>query len=486
MIVKHAPILKKYSRFFSFSLFSTDMLVIAFSWALAFVLVTSGEVLRGEFDHVHVPSSHIWLLPIVVAVFAFFFQILNVYTPRRYRSMYAEQTALAKAVAISSLIVGLAYIGFVDNGVAGKVFSLAFWLSVTCGLLLFRSAIRIFLRSIRRRGYNLRHVVIVGAGKNGREILSEIRSNPWLGVVVYGFVDSGYEKGQRIDGVEVVGGFGDLKSLVRLHAIDQVYITLPTKQFDLIEKIAESLLQEVVSIRIVPEFFAKPAFKEINLETFSDIPVFTVNQHPLEDRVGAFLKRASDVLFSTLFIVALSPLMLLIAAGVKLTSQGPVFFRQERIGLNGKKFVMYKFRTMRVSTITEAEELKRAEKLSDMFTKVNDPRKTSFGSFLRKTSIDELPQFLNVLTGDMSIVGPRPERPLIVEQLKYEIPQYAQRHKIKAGITGWAQVNGWRGNTCLEKRVEHDLYYIKNWSVTFDLKIMLLTFFRGFINKNAY
>ncbi len=485
MFGKPASILKRFGSVLSVVLYCTDLLVVATAWIGAYLLTSHSQILQGDFSNLSVPRPHLLFLPVVLFVFTLVFKFLHIYRAKRDQTIYREQSAIVRAVLLAVLFVyGVSHLAFQQD--PGRFFTLAFWLLSTIFLLLSRTGIRTFLRSIRKRGYNLRYVVLVGAGRNGRNVLQEIRDNPWLGLVVVGFIDNGYQVGQKIDGERVLGKIGDLKTLVRQYSIDQVFITLPAKKIGLIETIAEGLLDEVVSIRIVPEIFAKGRIREYDIDSISTLPVFTVHSNPIDNAYWLAMKRLVDILFSLLALIVFGPMMLFIALIVKMSSNGPVFYKQERVGHNGRPFTMLKFRTMRVSTETEAQELAKAHDVTELFTKVDDPRKTHFGSFLRRTSLDEFPQFLNVLKGDMSIVGPRPERPLIVEQLKYEYPQYSQRHKIKTGITGWAQINGWRGNTSLEKRVEHDLYYIKHWSLFFDIKIMLLTVVRGFVNKNAY
>ena len=256
---------------------------------------------------------------------------------------------------------------------------------------------------------------------------------------------------------------------------DQIWLAMPLKDADLIEHIIRGLRQTTSDIRLVPDFFG---YRLINhsISSIADMSVINISVTPM-DGLNRWVKAVEDKLIAILILILLSPLMLLIACAVKLSSRGPVIYRQERLSWNGRPFQMLKFRSMPINV---------EDGTGPKWARSGEVRATAVGRFLRKTSLDELPQFWNVMKGDMSIVGPRPERPVFVEQFKEEIPSYMQKHMVKAGITGWAQVNGWRGDTDLKQRIEHDLYYIENWSIWLDLKIIFLTIFKGFINKNAY
>jgi len=267
-----------------------------------------------------------------------------------------------------------------------------------------------------------------------------------------------------------------LDEILKIGRLDEIAITLGLQEYDKLERIVVLCEKSGVHTKFIPDYL-KIIPTTPYTENLLGLPVIHIRYVPLNDSFNRTLKRTVDIFGAIVALIIFSPIMLIAAIGVKLSSPGPVFFKQERIGLHNRPFMMYKFRSM--AQQTEADEAKG-------WTKKNDPRVTGFGRFIRKTSIDELPQMWNVLKGDMSLIGPRPERPQYVEKFKEEIPRYMVKHQVRPGITGWAQVNGYRGDTSISKRIECDLYYIENWSIGLDFKIIFLTFFKGFINKNAY
>ena len=329
---------------------------------------------------------------------------------------------------------------------------------------------------MRENGFNIKHILLVGVSDSTTELLIRINENKQWGYNVVGILDDNKIKGSKIRGINVLGNLSELEKYLNELKTDDVFITLEMGEYNKLGDIIEACEKNGVRTNIIPGYYkyipAKPYVEEID-----GLPVINIRYVPLDNIMNKTIKRVLDIIGSIVAIILFSPFMLLSAAVIKLTSKGPVLFKQERIGLNKKGFMMLKFRSMHVQ-MEEDEKVK--------WTTMNDPRKTKFGNFIRKTSIDELPQFFNVLNGSMSLVGPRPERPFFVEQFKQEIPKYMIKHQVRPGITGWAQVNGWRGDTSIKKRIECDLYYIENWSLLFDVKIILLTIFSGFINKNAY
>jgi Undecaprenyl-phosphate glucose phosphotransferase len=344
-------------------------------------------------------------------------------------------------------------------------------------ILLERYVIRRTLRQLRRSGYNQKHMLIIGAGPVGMDFARKVRVHRDFGYNVIGFLDDDEEKQDNsIVGKPVLGGCAILTELLENQSVDEVVIALPLNAYDKYGSIVKECEKAGVRIRIIPDYNQFLSGSP-QIEEFDGIPLLNVRKIPLDDPFNKFLKRLFDICVATIAIILTGPVMILITLGIKLTSSGPVFFRQERVGLNNRRFDMLKFRSMRVIDDMTA---------ATTWTTVDDPRKTKFGAFLRKTSLDELPQFLNVLFGTMSVIGPRPERPFFVEQFKEEIPKYMVKHQVKPGITGWAQVNGWRGDTSIEKRIECDIYYIENWDLLFDVKIMFLTVFKGLVNRNAY
>jgi Undecaprenyl-phosphate glucose phosphotransferase len=334
-------------------------------------------------------------------------------------------------------------------------------------------AFREGLRFMRKQGFNQRHCLIVGAGKLGQRVVRSLALHNEFGIKVHGFLTRHPNKlGKNYEGVEVIGLYSDIERYAP--GLDIVFLCLPPDEEQGSEKLFQFLATTTIEVKVIPSIYEFITLRA-EAEMFEGLPVITLQGSPLYGW-NVVLKRITDLLGASVALTLTGPMMLIMAFAVKVTSTGPVFYRQERMGLDGKPFMMLKFRSMRIDQAGDTVIL----------TPERDPRVTWVGRFLRKTSLDELPQFWNVLKGEMSIVGPRPERSWVVEEVRKQIPLYMLKHKMKAGITGWAQVNGWRGDTSLEKRIEHDLYYIEHWSLWFDLKIMFLTLWRGFIHKHAY
>ncbi len=341
---------------------------------------------------------------------------------------------------------------------------------------MMRKGVRLSLRYMRRKGYNIKHMLLIGYSRAAEEYINKIRSNPEWGYDICGILDDRVPEGAVYKGVRVIGEIDALTAMLSENELDEIGITLSLSDYDRLEAIVNTCEKSGVHTKFIPDYNSvipsRPYLAELD-----GLSALNIRQVPLTNLTNRAIKRATDIFGASVAIVLFSPIMLLAAVGVKATSKGPLIFKQERVGLHNRPFKMYKFRSMEVQPV---EDEKKG------WTKKNDPRVTKIGRFLRKTSIDELPQFFNVLKGDMSLVGPRPERPLFVEKFKEEIPRYMIKHQVRPGITGWAQVNGYRGDTSIRKRIEYDLYYIENWSMAFDFKILFLTFFKGFINKNAY
>jgi Undecaprenyl-phosphate glucose phosphotransferase len=356
--------------------------------------------------------------------------------------------------------------------VSRAVWGLFLFINIAFGYL-SRKFIREALERRWLAGVGLRRILIAGAGDLGRVVADRILEHRELGYQIVGFVDDkagGDHLGYR--GLPLLGSLSEAADVVANEKIDDLYVALPLEEHMKLLDLVESTSREGVDVKVVPDLLQFIALRA-RLEDLDGVPVINLNDVPLQG-LSSFIKRSLDVVISAGALVIMTVPGLLIAWMIKRTSSGPVFYAQERMGLDGRQFTVYKFRTMPVNAESETGPIWATE---------NDSRVTRFGAFLRRHDLDEWPQFWNVLKGDMSIVGPRPERPFFVEQFKHRIPQYMLRHKVKAGITGWAQVNGWRGNTSLEKRIEYDLYYIENWSVTLDIKIMWLTVLRALSPK---
>ncbi|MCL5796668.1 MAG: undecaprenyl-phosphate glucose phosphotransferase [Gammaproteobacteria bacterium] len=330
------------------------------------------------------------------------------------------------------------------------------------------------LQRLRAMGYDRKHIVIVGAGRLGQDLLSTINASPWSGFEVAAFFDDDSSKvGSLLNGILVVSA-DQLSVWLESHSVDEIWFTLPLRAEPRLQQLLHALRHTTANIRYVPNLSSLRLLNHAPREVLG-FSMLDLSVSPMTEPMNRLLKSLEDKVISALILLLISPIMLLLAIGVKLSSPGPVFYLQQRVGLNGELFDMLKFRSMPVDVEKDGVEWGSAA------AKTN----TWFGAFIRKTSLDELPQFINVLKGDMSIVGPRPERPMFVEQFKDEIPGYMQKHMVKAGITGWAQIHGWRGDTCLKTRIEFDLWYIENWSLWLDIKIIIMTLFKGFVHKNA-
>jgi putative colanic acid biosynthesis UDP-glucose lipid carrier transferase len=422
------------------------------------------------------PDRYVIAMLGMAAICGLLFPIVGLYAPQRGVTVFEEIRRLVNA----TLLLAAVWFGFLFLSKLGADFSRVwsiYWIALTLAVhLTTRVGIRLVLRRLRRQGYNLRHIVIVGAGRLGATIADRLAQSPWAGFVVRGFYDdnpalAGCEVGRHA----VLGPVSRLPADLDREPVDQVWIALPLRADARIRELLIDLRRYPVQVRYIPDIFN---FTLLN-HSFTEIvgmPVINLTDSPLQG-ASLVLKDVEDFALAGLLLLVTSPLMLLIALGVKLTSPGPVFYRQERVTWNGERFSMLKFRSMPA----DAESA-----TGPVWSKPGEKRATPFGAFLRRTSLDELPQFINVLRGEMSIVGPRPERPEFVDRFRREIPGYMQKHLVKAGITGWAQVNDLRGDTDLSERIEYDLYYIENWSIWFDLRIIALTIVHLLRNENAH
>ncbi len=459
----------RFQRFYNSIKLVTDLGSLALAFALAWY--TRFTV----FPWVVVPTAEetYETLGLILIIFPVVFRGSNLYTTNRGRSHIQEVFEIFKATALSTLVlVGISY--FVRDRYSRLtvgLFAAYAFVVLSVVRLMFRAA----FNELRRRGVNLKTILVVGAGQLGQRVVETIELHRELGFKVTGLLTRRSEKvGSEVLGVPVVGQFSDLAAQLEKQPVDQVILALPLEEQPQLREIMEVLALHTVDVKMVPDLFNYFTLRG-GLEEFGGLPIISMQGAPLEGW-SRIAKRAFDILVSSLALLLLSPLLLVLAIAVKLTSRGPVFYAQERMGMDGQLFHMFKFRTMKTD----------AESQGAKFATADDPRRTSIGTFLRKSSLDELPQFWNVLVGDMSLVGPRPERPVFIHEFKKQIPRYHLRHMVKSGITGWAQVNGLRGNTSIKDRIDYDLYYIENWSMLFDLKILVRTAFGGFLSKNAY
>jgi Undecaprenyl-phosphate glucose phosphotransferase len=465
--------LKRHSEFFKNLLFLSDLLLISGCWLVAYFFRFSAPlfpVTKG------IPpiEPYLWLLFPIILVWGICFVSLNLYRPRRMGSHLAEFIDLAKANTLCILIL-VALTFFSKTFEFSRLVIVYFWVLNLVVLGFSRMVFREILRLLRRLGYNQRHVVVIGAGALGQRVVEMLQTHPELGMKVRGYLSRNEAKvGQTFQGVPVIGTFQQADDFLN-RQVDVVFLCLPPEVENEAERLMEILSGTTAEVKIIPSIYEFITLRA-EAEIFSGLPIITLQGSPLYGW-NIFLKRWFDVAGAMVALGLTFPLMAIIGLLIKITSPGPVLYRQKRVGLDGRSFEIIKFRTMNINAESET---------GPVWAQLGDARCTGIGKILRQTSLDELPQFWNVLKGEMSIVGPRPERPEFIQQFREQFPQYNLRHTMKAGITGWAQVNGLRGNTSWEKRLAHDIYYIENWSLWLDLKIMLLTFWKGFIHREAY
>ena len=464
--------LARHRQLFSTAVFALDAIVLVLAWFCAYLVRFHTP---GWDAPLGVPplAFYAWVCAIVTPVGLIVLRSFQLYRSARTAQLGEELMALTQGVLIITALAGLA--SFFARGELSRSMLLLFAFLAWAGLCGSRVAIRWSLRQMRRHGHNLRHCLVVGTGPLAETVIRKLQSNADYGLVVAGTVAPVVVgAAAQVAGVPLLGSVSELPQLVERHQIDLVYLALARAEFAAEEAALAQLSDSTAAVRLVPDL-ARAFTLNASVEDFDGLPVVLVTESPGQGW-NALLKRCFDVVCSALGLIVLSPLLLAIAVWIRLDSRGPVFYAQERIGLNGHRFKMLKFRTMRTD----------AEATGAGWTVPGDPRRTRAGRVLRPTSLDELPQLANVLRGEMSLVGPRPERPVYVDQFRASIPRYMLRHHVKAGITGWAQVHGLRGDTPLEERIEYDLYYIRNWSLALDIRILLKTLVRVFRDASAH
>ncbi|MBQ4536161.1 MAG: undecaprenyl-phosphate glucose phosphotransferase [Lachnospiraceae bacterium] len=416
------------------------------------------------------------LLGFIVPLYLVLYYQCSVYTPKRTVRRRHEISGILQAntLGMAALIIML-YMVVKEINFSRSVMAIFYVLNIFL-MTLSRVMLRRSLQTIRSKGYNLKHILLVGYSRAAEEYITRIIDNPQWGYVVCGVLDNHIPQGTTYKGVKVLGSIGNLEYILPENKLDEIAITLALKDYDFLEEIVDICEKSGVHTKFVPDYNSMIPTKPYT-EDLLGLPVINIRYVPLTNTGNIVAKRIVDIVGSLFGIIITSPIMILAAILVKCSGPGPVIFKQERVGLHNKPFYMYKFRSM---------EQQAPAKEKQAWTVKNDPRVTPIGKILRCTSLDELPQLFNILKGDMSLVGPRPERPLFVEKFKEEIPRYMVKHQVRPGLTGWAQVNGLRGDTSIRKRIEYDIYYIENWTMGFDIKIIFMTFFTGFVNKNAY
>jgi Undecaprenyl-phosphate glucose phosphotransferase len=453
----------------------SDLLILSLAWIFSYILRFYTTLIRPPI--LGTPSFLIYiqfLFPLLI-IWSLFSKKIQLYRPRRIDNFLKELFDVVKCLTLT-LIILIAVIYLFKRFEFSRLAFFYFCVMSIFGLISVRFFARKTLGILRKRGYNQRFALIAGSGELGQEVLEKIELYPELGVQVIGYLTGNEEEvGKRVNNVPVLGVYEDLDKILGGNKIDIFFIALPIHDYDYLSWFIEKLRGHLSEIKVISGAYEFLPLRG-GLDELDGLPIVSLQESPLYGWDSVF-KRTFDLILGTVVLVMISPIMLIISLLIKLTSQGLILYKQERVGFDGRLFQMFKFRTMEKDAENETGPIWAGE---------NDPRRTKVGAFLRKTSLDELPQLFNVLKGEMSLVGPRPERPNFVEEFKNRIPLYMLRHKIKAGMTGWAQVNGWRGNTSIEKRIEHDLYYIQNWSIAFDLRILFMTLWRGFFNKSAY
>ena len=474
---------RRHNRLLAVFYIVTDALLAGWAFLLAYII-------RFDFGLIPVKKGtppldeYLKVLPLVAILAPIVFHFQGMYRLRRNRTRIDDFFSVLVASVLVVMLGVLATLYFQAyyasdaerNSGAYQVSQIVWGLFLGLNVVftyMSREAVRELLEHRWRAGIGLKRILIAGAGDLGRMLADRILQHRELGYQVVGFVDDragGDHLGYR--GLPLLGKLADVAEVVQAERIDHLYVALPIEEHSKLLELMDIASREFIDVKVVPDILQFIALRA-SLEELDGLPVINMNDVPLQG-FKSWIKRTLDVVLSLLAMIVLSIPFAIIAFLVKRTSSGPIFYKQERMGLDGRAFGVYKFRSMH----HEAEEV-----TGPVWARDDDPRATPLGRWLRRFDLDELPQFWNVLKGEMSIVGPRPERPFFVEQFKHRIPQYMLRHKVKAGITGWAQVNGWRGNTSLEKRIEYDLYYIENWSVTLDLKIIWLTVVRGLFQR---
>ncbi len=465
-------LVSEYSSLLSFGFRVLDLLLIFGGGYLAYY---------ARFGNIRLPGNYELVLTIGTLISVLLLPRFNLYQSWRGKGLI--QQLWMTTLAWGTVVLILVALGFGTK--TGEDYSriwVGIWVAIAWGLLIgSRVLVRLVFNAFRRQGWNHRHIVIVGAGVLGRNVAEQIQEAEWVGydLVAY-WDDNPAVQGGRFHDVPVLSPEQGVKLVASgKESVDEIWLALPLRAEDRMREILTMLRHCTLKIRLVPDIFG---FQLLNysMSEIAGIPVLDINASPMEG-VNRLIKAVEDRVLALVILVLISPLVLVIAIMVKLSSPGPVLFKQKRHGWDGKPINVYKFRTMVVHEDVEGQVTQASK---------NDKRITRIGAFLRHTSLDELPQFYNVLQGRMSIVGPRPHAMAHNELYKDQVEAYMQRHRVKPGITGWAQINGWRGETDtldkMQRRVEYDLYYIENWSLWLDLKIIFLTIFKGFVHKNAY
>ena len=453
-----------------------DAVIVAVSYTTAWYLKFASPFSDIDINVGALPvRTYFEMLYVIVPGYLVLYYAFNLYTPKRATVHRYEILNIFQANTVGMVVLMAGWYLVAQIHFSRSMMAMFYCINIILTTLC-RSVIRILLQYFREKGYNLKYILLVGYSRATEEYIKRINANPQWGYVVRGILDDHVPAGTLYKGVKVVGCIENLLYILPENKLDEIAITLSLKDYDNLEHIVDLCEKSGVHTKFIPDYNSLFPSRPYT-EDLMGLPVINIRYVPLTNTLNWCMKRLVDIAASLVGLVVASPVMLIAAIAVRCSSRGPVIFKQERIGLHNKPFRMYKFRTMEVQKPSSEEK---------GWTTKNDPRVTKVGKFLRRTSIDELPQLFNILKGDMSVVGPRPERPHFVEQFKEEIPRYMVKHQVRPGLTGWAQINGYRGDASIKRRIEFDIFYIENWTMSFDVKIMFLTIFKGFINKNAY
>ncbi|WP_296877477.1 undecaprenyl-phosphate glucose phosphotransferase [uncultured Methanobrevibacter sp.] len=466
--------IKENQRLLNIILVLIDVLVIVISLWSSIWLRFETTLFGPIGGHLGYDIYIIFMLVVIIPVYIILYFAFGLYKPRRtYKNIFSEATQIIK-VNIVAFFAFVSILFIINEPNFSRIMLMLLVTIATFLAIIERFIIRSVLINMRINNKNLKHILIVGDNDLAFTFAHKIKENPYLGFSIGGILGRPEHVGKTVNGVKFIGSFKDLDKILEKHRFDRVVLAIPLKYYYRINELVESCEKVGIKAEIIPDYIRYfPAQPSVDM--IEDIPIINIRYVPLDDDFNKFIKGLSDYVIALIAIIITSPIMLITAVAVKLTSRGPIIFKQERIGHNSKPFMMYKFRSMKV----QDPRLEKSE-----WTTKDDPRKTLVGDFIRRTSIDELPQFFNVLKGDMSVVGPRPERPYFVKQFKESIPKYMVKHQVKPGLTGWAQIHGCRGDTSIKKRIDYDIEYVENWHMGLDLGIMIKTVLKK--NPNAY
>ena len=456
-----------------------DLVTVVISYVLAYQLrfywlgfIEYFNVAEGGHLPFSVYVSYLW---IILPGYLVIFLANGVYRSQRSSSRFLQILEIVK-INTMGLVYILAVLFLVKEIHISRWFLVMFFVINVVLDVFYRFCLRCTLRKIRKDGYNIKHVLLVGYSRTAEGLIDRMQANPQWGYHIRGILDDAMEAGTKYRGIPVLGSLDGLEQYLTENMLDEINITMRMDDYARLAGIVAMCEKSGVHTKFLPDY--QDIIPTIPyMEDLEGLPVVHIRKVPLANDLNRIVKRVMDLVLGLLALFIAAIPMVIVALIIKCTSRGPVIYKQKRVGLHNKEFMMYKFRSM---------EVQEESKEKTAWTTFQDPRVTPIGKFIRKTSIDELPQLFNVLKGEMSLVGPRPERPFYVEKFKEEIPRYMVKHQVRPGMTGWAQVNGYRGDTSIRKRIDCDLYYIENWTVGFDILIMFLTIFKGFINKNAY